>query len=150
MNYRNVAKVYAVMGLVALTAGCGNGSGEQALGTNSRAEVYLESVNIEDLDLIVAEQQGLPTNPGVCSNNEVNFGCTRQFGPATTIIGFTTRSIASTQPYFAYVRNNSGSEQRFLIVVRMDDVEKYRASGTVAVGDTFRVARISRNSASEP
>jgi hypothetical protein len=149
MNSRNAAKICTLMGLVALTAGCGSG-GEQSLGTNSRTEVYLESTAIEDLDLIVAEQQGLPTDPGVCSNNQVNFGCTRQFGPASTIISFTTRSIASTQPYLAYVRNNGGSEHRFLIIVTMDDNEKYRATGTVAAGDTFLIARINRNSAGEP
>lgn len=141
---------WTAVALFALTAGCGGGNASQTLGTNSRTEVYVESPTINNLDLIVTEQQGPPADPGACSNTQVNFGCSRQFNLASTIINFTTRSIASTQPYYTYIRNNSGSDQRFLIIITMDDQEKYRASGNVAAGDTFLVAKINRNSAGAP
>ena len=151
MIYRTkLPAICMVAALFALSAGCGGGNASQTLGTNSRTEVYVESPAINDLDLIVTEQQGQPTDPGACSNAQVNFGCSRQFNLASTIINFTTRSIASTQPYYTYIRNNSGSDQRFLIIITMDDEEKYRASGNIAAGDSFLVAKISRNSAGAP
>ncbi len=145
-----ISAVCAALALFALTGGCGGGNASQTLGTNSRTEVYVESPAINNLDLIVTEQQAPPTDPGACSNTLVNFGCTRQFNLASTIINFTTRSIASTQPYYTYIRNNSGADQRFLIIITMDDTEKYRASGTVTAGDSFLVAKINRNSAGAP
>lgn len=138
----------ALAGMIGVV-GCGGG-GEQFLGTNSRTAVTLESTGINNLDLIVTERQGPPTDPGACSSTQVNFGCSRQFDVSSNTILFTTNSTASTQPYYAYVRNDGGNRERFLLVIDMDDEEKYRFVGEVLPGETFLIAKINRNTAGDP
>jgi hypothetical protein len=149
MKRKSAGGAMATLAGMILLTGCGSGA-EQVLGTNSRTAVILESAGINNLDLIITEQQRPPTDPGACSNNQVNFGCTRQFDVASTTIEFTTQSIASTQPYYAYVRNDGSSRERFLFVIEMDDAEKFRFIGDVNPGETFLIARINRNSADDP
>lgn len=132
-----------------LLAGCGGGA-SQVLGQNSHAQVLIDSRDIADLDLIIAPRQGAPGSADACSQDAIGFGCTRRLGSTSTMLEFDTRSEASANPYFVYVRNRSASAQRVYLEIRIDNEVKYTLDVDVYAGETLQVARIFRNNAGKP
>jgi len=140
-----------VLGL-ALAAGCGSG-GERVLGMNSRTEVYLESPDIDSLELIVSPSRGGPNVTNACDDTGNGFGCEQEFDFRSTLYRFTTNSQASTQPYYVYVRNRRNAEVDFFMVITMDDMgddkEKVRFTARLVPLATALVAQVHRNNACE-
>jgi hypothetical protein len=131
-----------------LLSGC-TGAANARLGTNSRAELRLNSPNARDLILIVAPKFGQADAPDACTNTKTNFGCTQSLAPNRNTIRFTTNSEASASPFYVYVRNTSPNARTAQLEIFMDGKRDVNIVLDLSGNETRGVARIFRNNADD-
>ena len=144
--FRVFCRLLIVLSSSFFVAGCGS-AGERVLGNNSRAEVYVESQSIANLDLIVAPLEGDVNSPDTCSLEGPGFNCEQMLRVNSITYRFDTRFEASTQPFRVYVRNVTNTPTFIFLQVLLDDEEKVNLSARLGPRETALLAKVLRNSA---
>jgi hypothetical protein len=141
---------FAAFGIMFALTGCGSGV-QRILGSNDRVEVWLESLDVNDLRMVITPEEGPANAPNGCSETNRGFGCDASAPDARTrVLKFTTTSTASTRPYHVYITNNAAARRRFELSVLLEGSMKLNRDVEINPGETFFAAKIFRNSATRP
>jgi len=122
-------------------SGCGGGGGS-VFDDNTRAEVSLESPDVEDLRLIVSPDDGSPNSGDACIDDDPGFGCDSNLENDRTRIAFDVNDQFANEPYNVFVRNVSNSTRTAFVEIFLNGGLRYDLEFDVQPGQTVFVARV--------